>query len=276
MDHAISHQLSPTKPMKSSPIYSPFTSLTLKTVGVVMIVSSILNYILMAIPFNPSQTTWQITFASQMVDRGITPMVGIAFLMAGYWIDYAGGATPREDKPFVLDLRFWAILFSTLLGLIFLVLVPLHFLNISSQTNEAIKQISQKAEQAEAQVKKELDGQSQQIEALVKDPQKLAEQISQIDKAIASGQLQGERLAQAQSIKNLLEASKKDPKALPKVRDEQRQKLQAQISKEKQDAENRTKTEALKVSLGTGLSSLFLAIGYTLIGWLGLRGFLRG
>lgn len=269
-------QAKPAKLMKSSPIYSPFTSLTLKTVGVVMILSSILNYILMAIPFNPSQTTWQITFASQMVDRGISPMVGMAFLMAGYWIDYAGGTTPREDKSFVLDLRFWAVLFSTLLGLIFLVLVPLHFYNISSQTNDAIKQINQKAQQAETQVKTELDGQTQQIEAILKDPQKLAEQISQIDKAIASGQLQGDRLAQAQSVKNLLQASKQNPKALPEAREQQREKLQTQIRNEKQQAENRTKTEALKVSLGTGLSSLFLAIGYTAIGWFGLRGFFRG
>jgi hypothetical protein len=262
--------------MKSSPIYSPFTSLTLKTVGVVMIVSSILYYILIAIPFEPSKTAWQITFASQIVERGVSPMIGIGFLMAGYWIDYAGGATPREDKSFVLDLRFWAVLFSTLLGLIFLIFVPLHFYNISSQTNDAIKQINQKAGQAEAQVKKELDDQSLQIEALVKDPQKLNEQISQFDKAINSGQLKGEQLAQAQSIKNLLQASKQDPKALPKARDEQRDKLLAQIRKEKQEAENSARNNALKVSLNTGLTSLFLAIGYTLIGWLGLRGFLRG
>jgi hypothetical protein len=246
--------------MKSSPIYSSFTALALKTVGLIIIAASLLNVIILPIPYNLGQRNWQLGFTTQIVDQGIYPMVGIALLLVGYWLANSDGAASAPQKSSGQDLRFWAFLLSSLLGLIFLLLVPLHFNNVRLQSNQAIEQINQKASQAEAQ----LETRTKQVDALVKDPQK----ISELDKAIASGQVQGEQLAQLQSIKEQLQTFKKDPKAL----NQQVDAAKTQIRKGKEEAQNRANSEALKLGLRTGLSSLLLAIAYIVIGWTGLRG----
>lgn len=241
--------------MNSSPASSSFTALALKVVGVVMIVSALLDYILMTIPFTPGVREWQIGITTQFVDRGVIPLVGVAFVLLGYRIDNSG-ASP---KSLVGDLRFWALLFSSLLGLIYLLLVPLHFNNVYAQSDQALKQINDKTTQAQTQ----LEAQTKQVDELIKNPQRLAE----LDKAIASGQVQGEQLARLQTLKQQLDTFKKDPKALTTQVDTAKQ----QIAKGKEEAESRAKTEALKLSLRTGLSSLFLAIGFIVMGWTGLR-----
>lgn len=245
--------------MKSSSLYSPFTALTLKIVGVIMIVSSLLDYIILAIPFRALEREWQIGFTSQMVDRGIIPLVGVAFLVAGYWIGNSD-STSSAPKSSVQDLRFWAFLLSSLLGLIFLLLVPLHFNNIRMQSGQALEQIGQKAQVAEGQ----LDAQRKQVDEIVKNPQRLSE----LDRAIASGQVQGEQLARLQQLKQQLQTFQQDPKALEK----QVNVARTQIRDGRLKAEQQAKTEALKLGLRTGLSSLLLAIGYSVIGWTGLRG----
>jgi hypothetical protein len=245
--------------MKSSPASSSFTALALKIVGLVMIVSSLLDYILAIIPFNIDQREWQIAVTTQFVDRGIIPLVGIALVLLAYRIDHNSAAGQAQQKSLFQDLRFWLLSLSSLLGLIYLLLVPLHFYNVYAQSDEAFKQINQKASQAETQ----LQAQTQQVDALIKDPQRLSE----LEKAIASGQVQGEQLTRLQALRQQLDTFKKDPKALGQQVDAAKK----QISKGKEEAENRARTEALKLGLRTGLSSLFLAIGYIVVGWTGLR-----
>src|SRR4028119_1693995 len=93
----------------NSPAFSPFTALTLKVVGIILIVSSVVNYIVMTIPFNPQDRQWQVSFTNQLVDRGILPMVGIAFLVAGSWIGNIA-AVSETNRKIWQDLRFWAFL----------------------------------------------------------------------------------------------------------------------------------------------------------------------
>ena len=57
---------------------STFTSLCLKTVGTILIASSFLDYITLAVPFQPLDSQWQIGFTSEIVDSCIFPMVGMA------------------------------------------------------------------------------------------------------------------------------------------------------------------------------------------------------
>jgi len=250
--------------MQSSLASSPFTALTLKVVGLIMIVSSLLDFVILAIPFEPLKREWQLGFTTQIVDRGIIPMVGIALVVAGYWISNSISASGAEPKPAVQDLRFWVFLLSSLLGLIFLLLVPLHISNVSQQSTDAQKQIDQKASQAEAQ----LDAQKKNVDLIVKDPQKLSE----LEKAIGSGQVQGEQLARLQALREQLQKFKQDPKAL----NQQSEAALSQIRSSKQEAQKRATTEAFKLSLRTGLSSLLLAIGYAVIGWTGFAGGLGG
>lgn len=245
--------------MKSSPVYSPYTALALKVVGLILIISSLVDYIFLAIPLNLGQRAGQLLFASQIVDRGIIPMVGIAFLLVGYWVESNTG-TSSERRPLVRDWRFWALWLSSLLGAIFLVLAPVHAINVIQERDAALKQIEQQAGQAQ----KLLEAQKQQVDTLIKDPQRLSE----LEKVINSGQVQGEQLAQLRALREKLNAFKKDPKTLTQEADA----AQTRLSREKQQKEAEANTRVWQIGVRTVLSSLLLAIGYITIGWTGLRG----
>ncbi|HEY9832231.1 MAG TPA: HpsJ family protein [Stenomitos sp.] len=253
--------------MKSSPVYSPFTALALKVVGLIMIVSSLVDYIFLAIPLNAGQRAWQLAYVGQLVDRGILPMVGIAFLLLGYWLESSMGAPASEGRSLVQDLRFWALLLSSLLGLVFLLLLPLHINNVVQQSDAEIKQLNDRVTLAQSQI----EGRAQQIAALVKDPKGLAQlkqQLTELDQALESGRVPAEQQPQAKAYRQLLQTITQNPtKAISQEVDA----AKAKITKEKQDLENQTRTGAMKSALRTGLSSLLLAIGYITIGWSGLR-----
>lgn len=253
--------------MKSNPVYSPFTALALKVVGLIMIVSSLLDYIFLAIPLNAGQRAWQLAYVGQLVDRGILPMVGIAFLLLGYWVESSMGTSSSEQRPVIQDLRFWALLLSSLLGLIFLLVVPLHINNVVQQSDAELKQLDQRVTQAQGQI----EIQAGQIAARIKDPQGLAQlkqQLKDLDQAIENNRVPAEQQAQAKAYRQLLQTITQDPnKAITKEVEQ----AKAKIANDKQVLENQTKTGALKSALRTGLSSVLLAIGYITIGWSGLR-----
>ncbi len=238
-----------------------FTPLALKIVGVIVILSSLFDYILLLLPFNPTDKIWQLSTTGQLVDRGIIPLVGIAFLMAGYWMSSSAGTAPAP-RPFWQSLRFWTFLLSSFLGLVFLLLVPLHLLNISTQQSVALTRINQEASAYEAQLQNQL----QQVDALLKNEQKLKE----LDQTINGGQVQGEQLARLQNLKEQLQKFKQDPKAL----NQQLEEAQTKIRSQKLQAEQKAKQEALKSAVRTGASSLLLAVGYIAIGWTGLMSML--
>lgn len=241
--------------MKTS---SLFTALALKLIGIILIVSSLIDYIVLLIPFNPLNQQWQLAFTTQIVDRGIIPMVGLALLFLGYWVSNTTDDAPTERKPW-LDLRFWAFLLASLLGLLFLLLVPIHLNNIRLASDLAVQQINQRANLAENQI----TNQSQQVNTLLSDNSKLQE----LDKALNNPQVPPEQKAQLQAIKQQIEKFKQDPKALNQKVEE----AQTQLRSGKLEAEKRAKTEAWKQGLRTGVSSLLLSLGYIVIGWTGLR-----
>lgn len=249
---------------------SQFTSLCLKSVGVILIASSILDYITLAIPFQPLDSQWQISFTSQIVDRGIVPLVGMGFILVAYWIESSIG----NGKKSAFDLKIPVFFLSLLLGIVFLILVPLHLNNLRLASSDALTQIEQRAGQAETRI----SDQYEQLNDIVKNPQRLQQletRIQEINNAIGSGQFQGQQLnseqlqrleetkAQLQNFRDLAQ----NPQALEQRLGE----LQTQLREQKLEREERAKTEALKQGIRTGLSSLMLAIGYLIIGWVGLK-----
>jgi ABC-type multidrug transport system fused ATPase/permease subunit len=244
--------------------FPPLVVRTLKLVAIILILSSLVDYLFLLVPFAPLDRQWQLSFTTQIVDRGIIPMVGIALLFVGYWIDNSAD-TASANRGSWQDSRFWVLLLSSLLGLIFLLVVPLHLNNARLASNDALKQINQEATQAEGQIDsrlgEEVARQREQISALIQDDQRLNE-------AIRTGQIRGEQVT-------LLQKFKSDPKALDQFLDQQakdtRSRIQTQVRSRKLEAERRAKTEALKSALRIGISSLLLAVGYITIGWTGLR-----
>ena len=250
---------------------STFTSLCLKTVGIILIASSFLDYIALAVPFQPLDSQWQIGFTGEIVDRGIVPMVGMAFILVASWIESTGSERSTKSG---FDIKIPAFFLSLFLGVVFLVLVPLHVNNLMIAKSDALTQIEARTGRLETQ----LGEQYEQLDDIVKNPQRLQQlesRIKEIDTAISSGKFQGQQLSSSQL--NRLEETKlqlqnfrdlaKNPQALEARLGE----LQIQLRDQKLEREKITKTNTLKQGIRTGLSSLMLAIGYLLIGWIGLK-----
>lgn len=269
------------KAMNSKQI-SSFTSWSLKLVGVIVILTFLLDLAILLFPAGPRDTQWQIGLATALVDRGIVPMMGIALILAGYWIEQSLDKDLLNRKAW-LDLRFWAFILSSILGLLFLVLFPVHVNNVRAATTERIEQINQKATQAETQLQTQLS----QLQTQLGDKQiqaELEQQASQFRTKVTELLKDEKRFNQAlqsnqipESEKKLLQQFKANPKAIDeyvaKQTDTQalaNQKL-SQIQVDKEQLSQQARQEAWKSSLRTGISSVLLCVGYIAIGWMGLR-----
>jgi hypothetical protein len=250
---------------------STFTSLSLKLIGVIFILSALLDYIILAVPLNWQNAQWQIGFVTSIVDRGIVPMVGMAFILLGYWIDSNSGISTAKT-----GLKLPVFVLACVLGLLFLLLVPVHVSNLNKYQQNALTSIEESASQREAQIQSFLT----QLDTLSKNPQLLDRQVEQRNQVIESGQFQGQAVTAQQleslrserdQLQQLRDLSKNPPEFKKRV-DELKNRLQTQLADQKNNAENQAKSESLKQGLRVGLSSLMLAIGYSAIGWLGFRG----
>jgi hypothetical protein len=247
-----------------------YTSLSLKLTGVILILSSIFDFIAFVIPFRWQEVPWAINFVSNIVDRGIVPLLGIVLILIAYWIESVSGVSAQKSR---FDLRLPVFAFATLLGLLFLLFVPTHFSNLNSQQGLLLKQIEQGAGQGEEQIK----GFLSQINSLSQNPQLLNQQIEQRNQAIASGQAQGQTLnaQQLEAIRQQrdqlagLKDLAKNPQDYTKKVSAIKKNLETQLLDRRKKAEDEVKDGIFDQILRTCLSSLLLAIGYSAIGWLG-------
>jgi hypothetical protein len=254
--------------MNSNPAFASFTAIALKVVAVILILSSLVDYATLLIPFNPTVPQWQIGFTNAIVDRGIIPMVGIVFLLIGYWIGNTVDSSSGARSLFA-DLRFWAFLLASILGLIFLLLVPLHISNLSRISTERLAEIDQQASVLETQIQQ----QSDRIAALLQNEDQLNQQLAQLNEVIESGAFQGqelppEQIAQAEQLRQNILAVQQDPELVQAEID----KRKTELATQRTDLESQAKTEAVKNGIRIGISSFLLAIGYIAIGWTGFKG----
>ncbi|MEO1373297.1 MAG: HpsJ family protein [Cyanobacteria bacterium J06635_10] len=254
------------------------TSRTLKVVGIILILSFLVDVFILSFPFQPTNSGWQIRLATALVDRGIVPMVGLGMLFAGHWVD-----SFDDSSPSGIDLRFPALILSSILGLVFLLIFPLHLNNVRQSSDRDIEQITARAQQAESQVQNQLS----QVQARLSTDEAKAQiekQKNQVKAQFSELLKDDTRYKQAlenpnipKQQKDLLKQFKADPKALDKFIAEQSNPQQlanqrlTQIRQNKEAAEKRAKDSAWKSGLRVGMSSLLLSIGYIVIGWTGLR-----
>lgn len=251
---------------------------TLKVAGTILILSFFIDFLILLFPFQPTDKNWQISLATALVDRGIVPMVGLGMLFAGYWID-----TLDDGRPGSPDLRFIALIISSFLGLMFLVIAPVHALNIVHERTTAVEKIDNDASQAESQLK----SQTSQLQAQLSNDQVKAaveKQKSQIkaqftdiltDEAKYKQALANPNLPEQQ--KELLKKFKANPQELDKFLAQQsdpqqleNEKLQL-IRTQKERLEKQAQQAAFQSGVRVSLGSFLLAVGYIIIGWSGLR-----
>ena len=257
-------------------------SLSLKLVGIICIVSFFLDFLFLVIPFQPTDKLWQINLCRNLVDRGIVPMVGIAAMLTAYWFD----SVDEGGRPSPFNLKLPTFMIASLLGLIFLLIFPLHLNNVNQVKIQTLTRIGQEADQLENQVKNQLAqvqtqlGNDQVKAAVEKQRTELKEQLStQLGELVKDEQKYNQALNNNQlpaAQKDLLKQYKTNPKALDDFISQQTDPQQlanqriTQIRSQKEQELKKTSDDAIK-ELRTGLSSLLLAIGYIIIGWTGLR-----
>ncbi len=271
------------KAINNSP--SPFITQTLKLVGVVLILSFLLDFVILAFPAGERDALWQIGFVTATVDRGITPVIGLAFLMVGYWFERSNDNTLTQP-PSWLSLKFWALLLSSLLGLLFLVMIPLHINNVNTESVRAVQRINENSSQEEAKVQNEISQAQAQLgdpnvrTKLESDKNKFKTQVTallqneqQFNQAINSDRT-------PENEKKLLRQFKANPNALEDFLTQQSDpvalgsKRLAQLQTQKQKLVNQAKQEALQSSIRMTVRSLLISIAYIFIGWMGLRSLL--
>lgn len=263
---SIENPLSTPEIMNSNPAFASFTAIALKVVAVILILSSLVDYATLLIPFDPTVPQWQVGFTNAIVDRGIIPMVGIVFLLIGYWI--GNTVEPARGGSMFADLRFWAFSLASVLGLLFLLLVPLHISNLSNLSADRLVEIDQQASTLEDQIIQ----QEERLTVLLGDQAQLDQQLAQLDEVIESGTFQGqevppEQLAQAEQLRSQIIAVRENPDMVQQEIDQRKTELATQRT----ELENQAKTEAFKNGIRIGISSFLLAIGYIAIGWTGFK-----
>lgn len=242
---------------------SPLASRALLIAGLVLILSALVDYFVLLVPPDFSNRAQQVNLASQFVDRGIVPLVGITFLLLGGWIqtEVEGGRKGGASNA----ARLGAMGIAALLSLIFLLIVPLHFNNVRVQKNTSLESVNEQATRAEGELSQAVENQLQQernrIQALLQNEKLLQE-------AIAGGQLEGEQVA-------LLQQFQANPDSVESYLQEEAQKeterLTTEIANRKEQDTKDVNRGAWKASSRTVLSSLLLAIGYGLLSWVGLK-----
>jgi ABC-type multidrug transport system fused ATPase/permease subunit len=268
------------------------TPFLLKLVGGLLILVSLVEYIALLFPQIPfvsdptrlSQALdqyWKIDFWKKLVETGDIPLIGMLLIFTGHWMASTLNLTASRSAVWK-DSRLWASVLATVLGIAYLVTLPIYLNNVNFAKEESFKTIDTQSEAGKAEVNKQLQqisAQVQQYQTLAKDKAKLEQEIAKINQELASGQVQGNRLVQLNNIKANLETLKNNSQVLEqrnKEAQEEAKKELARIDKLQKDAKQSTASSALASGITTDLKSLLLAIAYTAIGWMGLRNVLTG
>lgn len=245
---------------------SPWLSLMLKLAGVILILTSLIDYFVLLTTVNFQNSQSVITFTTGMVDRGFIPLIGMMLIFLGLWSESGSSDAGARNGS---ALRLFALVIASILGLCFFLIIFWHVLTTLDARDTQLKQVTDEASKARTQL-------SSQVEQLKgQGSQQLEAQLAALDQAIREGKLPPDQLAQAQQQREKLKRLKADPKALqaevdaqiaPKLAEEK-----SKIDSREKELKDQTQGTAMRAALRTGLNSLLLTIAYSIIGWTGLR-----
>ena len=262
---------------------SSHTSFSLKSIGVICILSFLIGFLFLLFPLEITDKLWQINLCRSLVEQGFLPLLGMGAILTAFYV----GRTHESSDPSSPSLKLPIFILSSLLGLMFLLIFPLYLGNVNQIKEQGLTRINQEAEQLENQVKSQLaqiqnqlsndqakasvekqraalkEQLKTQLNELVKDEQKYTQAINNNQLPTAQKDLLKKYKGNPQALDNFI-AQQTDPQQLANQRIDQ-------IQSQKEQQLQKTQADAWK-ELRTGINSLLLSIGYTVIGWRGLRG----
>jgi hypothetical protein len=262
------------------------TSFLLQLIGIICILFFSVDCLFLLFPFQFTDKLWQVNLCRSLVDQGIIPLLGLGAILIAYWVNKSSGSS-ESSRSSSSGLKLPIFILSSLLGLIFLLIFPLHLSNVNQVKAEGLARIEKEAEQSENQVKNQLAqlqnqlGNDQVKASLEKQRAALKEQLrTQLNELVKDDEKYNQALSNSQlpeAQKDLLKQYKTNLNSLDNFIAQQTdpQKLATQrlnqIQTQTQQQLQKTEEDAWK-ELRTGINSLLLSIGYIVIGWRGLRG----
>jgi hypothetical protein len=228
------------------------TSLVLPIVGIILLLTVVYDFTVRLFTLAGDKPDLQLNFLNELIDRGVIALLGLALVYAGFWINQffkspSNAIADSGNAPW-RSAQFWTFILASLLGLIFLLLIPFHF----SVSGQILSASTTRADQQEAQIKFQIQQQQQEVQAVLAG--------GQIDQLLQRKDLAPDKVA-------ILQELKKDPQAFDKKAAQQLQ----EMKKQKQQALDQVSKEVTLNRWRAEVRSLLLTLGFIAIGWTGLR-----
>lgn len=231
----------------------------LKIVGIALILGIVLDYLTLAFPPNFLNNEWLANLIDQFVGRGVVPLLGLALLFWGLWMDDSinHGAARKLLAP--------AVMLASGFGVMFLLFTPLYFNSNRLVSAASSQMINKEAENAAQQLDRQLTMRQGQVNALLAD----SEQVARLNAELQNDQVASADKAQLQELKETLDRVKNDPKILEAEVAKARTAGIEQIEKQQGQAKSRLQDEMRRARLRITFISFVLAVGYLMVGWTG-------
>ncbi len=234
------------------------TSLALKTASMVLIISTIVDIAFTLLPYQLGDGKWWFAASAELVNRGLLPLVGIVFWLIADWIESVSKETSsRSGNTLAKFINFFALF----LGAIFLVIVPFQTITSNSDRDKTLTMSREEGTAMEAKIDKRV----KEITGDKAKMQQVQQQITEMDKAIKSGQVQGEELVRIKASKAELEKLTGDPGKI-------KESAMGDLRRRQKELEGAATANMWKTGIRASLASLLLSAGYSFIGLTGLRG----
>jgi hypothetical protein len=229
------------------------TSLVLPIVGVILLLTVVYDFTVRLFTLDGNKPDLQLNFLNELIDRGVIALLGVALIYAGFWINRSLGQTKpnvnaESGTPTWRSAQFWTFAVASMLGLLFLLLIPFHF----SVSGQILSAASTRADQQEAQIKFQIQQQQQEVQSILAG--------GQLDQLLQRKDLAPDKVA-------ILQELKKDPQAFDKKAAQQLE----EMTKQKQQALDQVGKEVTLNRWRAEARSLLLTLGFIAIGWTGLR-----
>lgn len=238
---------------------APLAARALRLVGLVLVLSVLIDYGSSLVGANWSEPRWYVTTSSQWIDRGIVPLVGLALWFSGDWLAQQLDPLAVTQQKLV---RAIARIVPLVLSVVFILAVPINLSNAFTSQAQRLEEVQQQAQQQRQALDLQFQGaiaqQKQQLKQLFGTPG-LFEQVK------ASGQIPADQVDDFEKLVGKPEAD--IDRFVDQRAAEAKQQQEAQIAKNQDQQSNTIRREITAATVRTSFLGILLIIGYAGISW---------
>lgn len=245
----------------------PSLPLILKGVALILLVSTLLDYGLLLSSANLAEIQARYALVTQMVDRGILPLIAMGLLLLGVWLEQQAAEGVQAGRASGSVVALVGLVFAGILGLSFVGLIPVYFNDAGEVSAKATKTLNDQTKQEEQRLEERLSQERAQITSLLNNPS----QLEQLKQQLASDQIPAEAKQRLQAIQQQLDTFKANPKALDTQQDTVRKRLLSEVRGRQQQERQRLNREFRKARIRIVVNGILLIGTFLWIFWGGFQ-----